>query len=99
MKINRSHHLMLKAIQAVEAARPANGLYPVTPEEICRTLAANVALGTAMFVESGLSEGEAKSLSQAINGGRAGRLMLELSIEVAKECGQQETAEQGNCDV
>lgn len=91
--------LMRQALQAMEAARPANGRYPVSPEEVQKTLRANVLLGKAMFVKAGMSEHEAEALSRAMNDGPAGRLMLELSVRVAKEREREEADQRDKSNV
>jgi hypothetical protein len=69
-----------KAIEMVNAAKPASGFRPETPKEWDALLRANEELGYAMFREQGMSYAQARQLAKQIYGGQAGRLLLEMSF-------------------
>ena len=70
-----------KAIDMVNAAKPASGFCPETPQEWDALLRANEELGYAMFREQGMSNSQARQLAKQIYGGQAGRLLLEMSFK------------------
>ena len=65
-----------KAFQTVEAARPASGFCPNTPDEWRRLLHAFEELGYAMYRTGGLPEKDARKLARQTHGGVAGLLLL-----------------------
>ena len=69
-----------KAFEVLEAARPASGFMPSTPEEWRTLQNASIEMGVAMFRDMGMSKFEARKLSNQIYGGAAGLLMLQLSF-------------------
>ena len=70
-----------KAVDMVNAAKPASGLRPETPQEWDALLKANEELGYAMFRQQGMSNAKARQIAKQIYGGQAGRLLLELSFK------------------
>ena len=70
-----------KAIERVEAARPASGFRPETESEWIALQAASIEFGYAMFRKNGMPSKKAREVAQLIYGGSAGRLLLELSFE------------------
>lgn len=69
-----------KAIEMLNAAKPASGFRPETPQEWDALLKANEELGYAMFRQQGISNTQARQLAKQIYGGQAGRLLLEISF-------------------
>lgn len=72
---------LVEAIRRVEAARPASGFRPETPEEWARLLDASEYLGYATYRAHGMSHLEARRLSRLTHGGMVGRLLLEAAFE------------------
>ena len=70
-----SPHL-LKAAQMMEAAVPASGFRPATPDEWARALRARVEIGYAMLRDRGRSDSEARELAEQLFGGAIGMLNL-----------------------
>ena len=69
-----------KAFQTVEAARPASGFCPDTPDEWLRVLHAFEELGYAMYRTGGMPEKEARELARQTHGGAAGLLLLKTGF-------------------
>lgn len=69
-----------RAFAMWDAARPASGFRPETPEEWRRVLRANEEMGYAMFRESGVPDEEARGLARQIHGGPAGFLFLQMAF-------------------
>jgi hypothetical protein len=69
-----------RAFAMWDAARPASGFRPETPEEWQRVLRANVEMGYALFREMGMAEGEARKLAKQIHGGPGGLLFLQIAF-------------------
>lgn len=70
-----------KAVDMVNAAKPASGFWPETPKEWDALLRANEELGYAMFREQGMSNAKARQIAKQIYGGQAGRLLLAMSFK------------------
>ena len=70
-----------KAIDMLNAAKPASGFRPETPQEWAALLKANEELGYAIFRQQGMSNVQARQLAKQIYGGQAGRLLLEMSFK------------------
>ena len=70
-----------KAIEMVEAARPASGFRPETESEWNALQAALLELGYAMFHANGMSAKKARELATTIYGGVAGRLLIDLAFK------------------
>jgi hypothetical protein len=69
-----------RAFAMWDAARPASGFRPETPEEWQRVLRANEEMGYAMFRDCGMPEEEARDLARQIHGGPAGFLFLQMAF-------------------
>jgi hypothetical protein len=69
-----------KAFKMMEAARPASGFRPETPEEWARLQAALEELGYAMYRDNGMSSKEARCLAKQIHSGPIGLLLLEIGF-------------------
>jgi len=69
-----------KAINKVEAAKPASGFRPNTPQEWRNLQEASKELGYAMFRQGGIDDKTARKLTNEIYGGVAGRLLLEIAF-------------------
>ena len=67
-------------IEALNAAIPASGFRPETEAEWEKLQQAHIELGFAIFKAAGASNSEARTLSELINGGVAGRLLLEIAF-------------------
>jgi hypothetical protein len=67
------------AIEMLEAARPASGFRPETPEEWVKLQNAIEELCFAMFRMSGSSDTAARQLARQIYGGPTGLLLLDLA--------------------
>ncbi len=69
-----------KALDKVEAAKPASGFRPETPQEWRNLQEASKELGYAMFRKGGLDDKTARKLTNEIYGGVAGSLLLEIAF-------------------
>ena len=69
-----------KAFAMLEAARPASGLRPETPEEWTQLQAALEELCYAMYRDNGMSNKEARRIAQQIHSGPIGLLLLEIGF-------------------
>ena len=69
-----------KAVEMMEAARPASGFRPETPEEWHRLLRANEEMGYAMYRDGGMPERKARELARVTHGGPAGLLLLSIAL-------------------
>jgi len=69
-----------KALLMVEAAKPASGFRPETPQEWRNAQKASEELGYAMFRQGGLDEKSARKLANEIYGGLAGFLLLDIAF-------------------
>jgi hypothetical protein len=70
--------LMQKALKKFEAARPISGTLPGSEEEWEDLQDAVKDLTCAMYVDAGLTEADAKKLSEYAYGGSDGRWLTEL---------------------
>jgi hypothetical protein len=70
----------LRAIAMMEAARPASGYCPETPEEWSRLLRAVEELAYAAYRDLGVPKRKAREIAHAIHGGEAGMLLLKLNF-------------------
>lgn len=68
------------AIEALNAAIPASGFRPETNADWEKLQQAQIELGFATFKAAGASNSEARTLSELISGGTAGRLLLEIAF-------------------
>lgn len=71
---------LIKALLMVEAAKPASGFRPETPQEWRNAQKASEELGYAMFRQGGLDKKSARKLANEVYGGVAGRLLLEIAF-------------------
>jgi hypothetical protein len=69
-----------KALQMMEAAKPASGFRPETPMEWRKLQQAQEEMGYAMFREAGMPHSAAKELAHQIYGGLAGMILLDLAF-------------------
>lgn len=69
-----------KALQMMEAAKPASGFRPETPKEWRKLQKAQEEMGYAMFREAGLPHSAARELAYQIYGGLAGMILLDLAF-------------------
>jgi hypothetical protein len=69
-----------KAVDMLNAAKPASGFRPETPQEWEVLQIANEEFGYAMFKENGMTNTQARQLAKLIYGGPAGRLLLEMAF-------------------
>ena len=69
-----------QAIEAFNSAKPVSGFRPETEAEWEKLQQAHIQLGFAIFKAAGESNSEALTLSELINGGKAGRLLLEIAF-------------------
>ena len=79
-----------KAIDMVNAAKPASGFRPETTEEWVRLQAASEELGYAMLRQSGMSEAAARKLANEIYGGLAGWMLLDIAFRESRNDNQPE---------
>lgn len=70
-----------KAIEMMNAAKPASGVCPQTEAEWVKLQHANVELQYAMFRSMGKTDKEARNLA-SVMGGSAGRMLLELVFQM-----------------
>lgn len=70
-----------KAIEMVEAARPASGFRPETESEWNALQAALLEFGYAMFHANGMSATKARELATQVYGGAGGRLLIDLAFK------------------
>jgi hypothetical protein len=71
-----------RALLMVEAAKPASGFRPETPQEWNRLLIAFEELGFAMYCDLGKSTKEARRLTKQTHSGQAGLLLLQIGFGV-----------------
>lgn len=64
-------------IALLEAARPANGKFPVTEAEWAKLQTAHEELAYEMYLAQGMNEHEAWHTAKLIHDGPLGRLLLE----------------------
>ena len=69
-----------KAFDAMAAAKPASGFRPESEAEWAALQKAQEEMGYAMFRSSCKSDVEARALADAIYGGAAGRLLLQIAF-------------------
>ena len=69
-----------KAFEVIEAAKPASGFRPQTPQEWRNLHKASEELGYAMFRQGGLDEKAARKLANEIYGGVAGWVLLDIAF-------------------
>jgi|GEM_PF-3558587 len=69
-----------KFIEIIEAARPASGFRPETEIEWRRLQRASIEAATHMYRAQGIPKAKARKISEFVNGGLAGRLLLEMSF-------------------
>ena len=69
-----------RAVQMVNAARPASGFRPETPEEWAAVQDAAIQFGYALMRESGLSHVQATDFAKNVYGGASGRLLLDIAF-------------------
>lgn len=70
-----------KAIEMVEAARPASGFRPETEAEWITLQAASIEFLYAIYRSNGMPSKQAREVAQLIYGGPAGRLLLDLAYK------------------
>lgn len=70
-----------EAFRRIQAARPASGFQPETPEEWARLLAAHEYFAYAAYRHYGMSHLDAQKLSHLTHGGVVGRILLETAFE------------------
>jgi hypothetical protein len=76
---------VLKAAQMMDAAVPASGFRPETPEEWKRALGAVVELGYSILREHGHPKRQARALAEQIWGGAAGMQILKIAFSEARD--------------
>ena len=69
-----------KALQMMEAAKPASRFRPETPMEWRKLQQAQEEMGYAMFREAGMAHKDARELANQIYGGLAGMILLDLAF-------------------
>ena len=69
-----------KAFDAMAAAKPVSGFRPESEAEWAALQKAQEEMGYAMFRSSCKSDVEARALADAIYGGAAGRLLLQIAF-------------------
>jgi hypothetical protein len=69
-----------KAVEMMEAAKPASGFRPETPAEWKKLQQAQEEMGYAMFREAGMAHSDARELARQIYGGLAGMILLDLAF-------------------
>ena len=74
-----------EALLMVQAATPASGFRPETPEEWRNAQRASEELGYAMFRQGGLDEKSARKLANEISGGLAGFLLLDIAFREGRD--------------
>jgi hypothetical protein len=74
-----------RAMAMLDAAKPASGFKPETPEEWQRLLRAQEEMGYAMNREVGLPDKLARDLARQIHGGPGGMLLLQIAFGEASK--------------
>lgn len=74
-----SKHLQ-RAMAMWEAARPASGFRPATPEEWQRLQRAQEEMGYATYREAGMPDKLARALARETHGGTAGLMLLQAAF-------------------
>jgi hypothetical protein len=80
--MNYDHHFR-KAMQMLEAAKPASGFRPETPDEWLKLLRANEEMGYAIFRSSGMKDAEARALAKQTYGSPASLILLDIAFSEA----------------
>jgi hypothetical protein len=68
-----------RGIAMMKAAMPDGATLPRNEDEWSKAVAALEQLGYAMYLESGMSEAEARTLAHITHGGATGRLLLAIA--------------------
>jgi len=76
--MSHAHHVR-KAMQMLEAAKPASGFRPETPDEWLKLLRAHEEMGYAMYRVAGLSDTDARQLARSTHGGSSGMQVLDIA--------------------
>jgi hypothetical protein len=77
--MNYDHHFR-KAMQMLEAAKPASGFRPETPDEWLKLLRANEEMGYAIFRSSGMKDAEARTIAKQTFGSIASLMLLDIAF-------------------
>jgi hypothetical protein len=83
-KIKRGNQMpdyLKRAIEMLEAAKPASGFRPETEAEWLALQAASIEFGYAVNRSNGIPPNQSRQLAQLIYGGPAGRLLLDLAYK------------------
>ena len=74
-----------RGIEMMKSSTPDGNTWPRNEDEWGKAVAALEQFGYAMYLESGMSEAEARTLAHITHGGQAGRLLLEIGQQVDRE--------------
>jgi hypothetical protein len=80
--MSHDHHFR-KAMQMLEAAKPASGFRPETSDEWLNLLRAHEEMGYACLRQSGMQAAQARALSKAIYGSPIGLKLLDIAFSEA----------------
>lgn len=69
------------AAQKLKAAEPASGFRPQTPDEWERAQEALVESGYSMLLHIGATHEQARTIAEAIYGGKNGRVLLDAAFK------------------
>jgi hypothetical protein len=70
-----------RAMVMLNAAKPASGFRPETPEEWQRLLRAQEEMGYAINRKAGMPDKQARELARQIHGGPGGMLLLQIAFK------------------
>lgn len=80
--MNYDHHFR-KAMQMLEAAKPASGFRPETPDEWLKLLRAYEEMGYACLRQAGMKSAEARALAKQTFGSPASLILLDAAFSEA----------------
>ena len=80
--MSHDHHFR-KAMQMLEAAKPASGFRPETQAEWLKLLRAHEEMGYACLLQSGMQDAQARALAKATFGSPLGLKLLDIAFSEA----------------
>lgn len=80
--MNYDHHFR-KAMQMLEAAKPASGFRPETPVEWRTLLRAHEEMGYACLRQAGMQDAQARALAKQTFGSPASLILLDIAFSEA----------------
>ncbi len=80
--MSHDHHFQ-KAMQMLEAAKPASGFRPETPAEWLKVLRAHEEMGYACLRQSGMQDAQARALAKKTFGSPAILMLLDIAFSEA----------------